>query len=203
MYFRKNLRTLRRIYKTTQDELAENLGYKSFTTIQKWEDGTSIPPMPIIQKLADYFKLPIEDFINKNLSNDIVELQEIPVLGTVQSSSEVFAKENFASYKYVACNDELNVYFYYNVVGDSMKNVRILDGDCVYVRRQNSVENGEIAVVYLGNNEISLKRVIFENDKMILQPENERYEVMIYTNKEIEENGIKILGKLIHNEIRY
>lgn len=203
MYFRENLRALRRIYKTSQDELAKFLGYKSFTTIQKWEDGTSIPPMPVIQKLANFFELPIEDMINKNLSRDIVELQPVPVLGTVKTGLGLFAEENISGYEYVAGNDELREYFYLNVVGDSMKNVRIMEGDCVYIRRQDSVENGEIAVVLLENNEVTLKRVFFKKDEMILQPENDDYKPMVFSKEEIEEKGIKIIGKLIHNKIKY
>lgn len=39
MYFKENLRYLRKKYHITQNDLAEKFGYKSFTTIQKWEDG--------------------------------------------------------------------------------------------------------------------------------------------------------------------
>ena len=39
MEFKENLRYLRKTNNMSQDELAEKLGYKSFTTVQKWEDG--------------------------------------------------------------------------------------------------------------------------------------------------------------------
>ncbi|MEG0177792.1 LexA family protein [Anaerorhabdus sp.] len=203
MYFRENLRTLRRIYKTSQDELAKFLGYKSFTTIQKWEDGTSIPPMPIIQKLSNFFQIPMEDMINLNLARDVIDAKAVPVLGTVKTGLGLFAEENITGYEYVASNDSLDEYFYLNIIGDSMKNVRIMEGDCVYIRRQDSVENGEIAVVLLENNEVTLKRVFFKKDQMILQPENDAYKPMVFTKEEIEEKGIKIIGKLIHNKIKY
>ncbi|MEA4874024.1 MAG: S24 family peptidase [Anaerorhabdus sp.] len=203
MNFRENLRTLRKINKTSQDELARFLGYKSFTTIQKWEDGTSIPPMPIIQKIASFFSIPLEDMINRNLSKEVIEMKPVPILGTVKTGLGLFAEENILGYEYVAENEALKEYFYLNVIGDSMKNVRIIEGDCVCIRRQDSVENGEIAVVLLENNEVTLKRVFFKENKMILQPENENYSPMIFTQEDIEEKGIKILGKLVHNKIKY
>lgn len=204
MFFKENLKLLRKRNKLSQDELAATLGYKSFTTIQKWEDGTSMPNASMIQKIALYFSLSIEEFLNNNLAVNFVETLPIPILGTVRTGPGIFAEENITGYEYVISNEALSgEYFYLNVVGDSMKNMRILEGDVVYIRKQASVENGEIAVVYLGDNEVTLKRVIFDEDKMILQPENERYEPMIFTKKEIDEHGIKILGKLIHNKIRY
>lgn len=39
----KNIRYLRRKNEWSQDYIAEKLGYKSYTTIQKWEMGTSEP----------------------------------------------------------------------------------------------------------------------------------------------------------------
>ena len=43
MNFKANIRYLRKINGISQQQIAQYLGYKSFTTIQKWEDGSSIP----------------------------------------------------------------------------------------------------------------------------------------------------------------
>ena len=53
--FGKNLKYLRLRDNISQDELAEELGYKSYTTIQKWETGLSEPNMGVVNKLADNF----------------------------------------------------------------------------------------------------------------------------------------------------
>ena len=57
MEFQKNLRYLRYQNNMSQDKLAELLGYKSFTTIQKWEDGTSFPHIENLNELSKIFNV--------------------------------------------------------------------------------------------------------------------------------------------------
>lgn len=60
MCLSKNIRFLRKKYNLSQQELADKFGYKSFTTIQKWEMGVSDPPAGIVKQLADLFKTDID-----------------------------------------------------------------------------------------------------------------------------------------------
>lgn len=204
MYFKQNLRNLRRMRHISQNELAENLGYKSFTTVQKWEDGTSMPKMSILQKLADYFHVTMEHLINVDIMKEKVELSSVPVVGTVRTGFGLYAQEDIRDYEYVNSTEVRGgEYFYLDIVGDSMKNVRIMEGDRVYIRRQNTIENGQIAVVLLDNNEVTLKRVFFKEKKMILMPENDAYQPMEIPLNELEEKRVQILGKLIHNKISF
>ena len=82
MFFAKNLKYLRKLKEWSQDYIAEKLGYKSFTTIQKWESGTSEPPMSTIRTLCIMFNMPMDlmlnvdlEKINKNLFNRIESLR--------------------------------------------------------------------------------------------------------------------------------
>ncbi|MBR3277745.1 MAG: helix-turn-helix transcriptional regulator [Lachnospiraceae bacterium] len=65
--FAKNIRFLRKRAELSQDKLAEMLGYKSFTTIQKWESGVSEPSMATAQKIANLFHVDIDDLIKVDL----------------------------------------------------------------------------------------------------------------------------------------
>lgn len=65
--FAKNIRFLRKRAEMSQDKLAEMLGYKSFTTIQKWESGVSEPSMAVAQKIANLFHVDIDDLIKTDL----------------------------------------------------------------------------------------------------------------------------------------
>lgn len=65
MTFGEKVRTLRLKSKMTQDELAEKMGYKSFTTIQKWESGDSMPRFGNIKKLADIFNVSVDYFADE------------------------------------------------------------------------------------------------------------------------------------------
>ena len=78
--------------------------------------------------------------------------------------------------------------------GDSMINARIFDGDVVYIRQQDTVENGEIAAVLI-DNEATLKRVRLFDDHISLEPENPMYKPFVYWNEEM--NSVRILGKAV------
>lgn len=72
MYLSKNLKYLRLKNHLSQNEIAEMLGYKSFTTIQKWESGDSEPMVKVVRKLADYYKVNINDLISKDLEQNSI-----------------------------------------------------------------------------------------------------------------------------------
>lgn len=67
MYLAKNIRYLRKKQGWGQDQLAEKLGYKSYTTIQKWESGVSEPPLKVVHQLASVFSVDIDDLARINL----------------------------------------------------------------------------------------------------------------------------------------
>ena len=67
MYLPKNIRYLRRKYGLSQDDLAAKLGYKSYTTIQKWESGVSEPPFKALVALSELFGCDMNEMANENL----------------------------------------------------------------------------------------------------------------------------------------
>ena len=69
MALAQNIRYLRKKRGWGQDELAEKLGYKSYTTIQKWESGVSEPPLKVVHELATVFCVDINDLTNGDLEN--------------------------------------------------------------------------------------------------------------------------------------
>lgn len=64
-----NIRYLRRQRGMSQDEFAARLGYKSYTTIQKWESGVSEPPIKIADAIAKMFNVDIADLVNADLTD--------------------------------------------------------------------------------------------------------------------------------------
>ncbi len=62
--------------------------------------------------------------------------------------------------------------FALGVKGDSMIDEGIFDGDTVIIRKQNAVENGETAVALINGNEVTLKKIYKEKNRIRLQPAN-------------------------------
>ena len=69
MAFSNNLRYLRKKYDMSQEDLANKLGYKSFTTIQKWESGVSEPSVSMVKKIAELFGVTMDQITNDGLSD--------------------------------------------------------------------------------------------------------------------------------------
>ncbi len=67
MFFKENLRYLRKKNHLSQVDMARMLDYKSFTTIQKWEDGSSTPKYDVLIRIADHFNVSIDDLLRKEL----------------------------------------------------------------------------------------------------------------------------------------
>ena len=106
MNYHQTLKEARKQRGLSQQEVADYLGYKSFTTIQKWEDGTSLPPLKIFNQLQKLYQLDERDIA--------------PVLGTVRGGVPLLAtQEELVSNQ--------SRYFYLRVIGDSMKDDRILE----------------------------------------------------------------------------
>lgn len=198
--FSENLRYLRKQAQHSQEYLAKQLNYKSFTTIQKWEDGTSKPSYAVIAKIASIYNVSVNDMMEKDLT---IQIPTVPILGTVRGGEPIFAQQQIQGYEPVEPQETNNgEYFYLEVVGDSMKDDRILPGDILYVRKQNTLNNGEIGIV-LVDDEATVKRVYFKNNTLILQPSNDNYQPLVFDEQQLQQHQVQILGKVIHNKIRY
>ncbi|ASS75305.1 repressor LexA [Tumebacillus algifaecis] len=114
-----------------------------------------------------------------------------PIVGRVTAGLPITAIENVEDYfplptRFVG---DSNV-FLLNVVGESMIDAGIYDGDLVIVRQQATAHNGEIVVAMTEDDEATVKRFYREADHIRLQPENPTMEAMHYRN-------VTILGKVV------
>lgn len=196
MEFKENLRYLRRIRKMSQDELAERLGYKSFTTVQKWEDGSAFPRVKTLNKMAEIFDIEVDHLLNLNIRN---EVSPVPIVGEVKAGYNLYANEDIFGYEYTDNkNYGVGEYFYLKVKGDSMTGLRICDGDIVYVKKQNYINNKEIGVFLLDNNEVTVKKALINRNKITLKAFNDKYE-----DKTFKLDEVKVLGRVLHNKVLF
>ena len=81
--------------------------------------------------------------------------------------------------------------FYARVSGDSMENAGLSDGDLIVIDRSINPENNKIAVCFIGG-EFTVKRIVKENGKLYLKPENNRYKKI-----EVEETDKLIVWGIV------
>ena len=94
----------------------------------------------------------------------------------------------------VEVNDDTRADFALRCAGDSMINARIFNGNLVFIRRQDDVENGEIAAVIIGD-EATLKRVYKYPNRLELRPENPTFPVLNFEGTRL--NEVRIVGKAV------
>ena len=138
----------------------------------------------VLQKLRD-----------SNVSNIYpIELKKFPLLGEIACGEPIFCNEDRESY--ILAGSDIRADFCLKCKGDSMINARIYDGDIVFIRKQDSVENGEIAAVVI-DDEATLKRMFYypENNMVILKPENTTYKDIVLVNDQL--NSVHVLGKAV------
>lgn len=122
--------------------------------------------------------------------------RKVPRLGTIACGEPILAQENIENYDKVP--EGVNCDFTLKCKGDSMTGARIHDGDIVYIRLQEEVENGEIAAVLVddsGESNATLKRVYLYENQIVLQAENPKYSPWVYTGEDM--NKVRIIGKAV------
>ena len=93
-------------------------------------------------------------------------------------------------------------FFGLQIKGDSME-PRICEGDVVIVRKQDDAETGDLVVAMINGNEATCKRLMKYKDGIRLMPSNPTYEPLFFSNKEIEEKPVKIIGRVVENRQKY
>ncbi len=116
----------------------------------------------------------------------------VPIVGKVTAGVPITAIENVEEYfplpESLAPADEQ--VFMLEIMGESMIEAGILDGDYVIVRQQQTANNGDIVVAMTEEDEATCKRFFKEKDFIRLQPENSTMDPIILRN-------VSILGKVI------
>ena len=195
--FGRKLRQLREERELTTREVGNILGF-SEATISRYENGLVEPKRTTLQALAQFYNVSpgwLVGEIDEKYPTRKEDTEKIPLLGQIAAGKYLLAEENITEYLNVKCDRHVD--FALRVCGDSMVNARILDGDVVYIRKQQTVENGEIAAVLI-ENEATLKRVYYASDSVILRSENPAFPDHIYTRRDFKR--ISILGKAIFFE---
>ncbi len=168
-------------YTPSVREIGQECGIKSTATVHTY-----------LERLREKGYLTKTDHKKRSVTVGKGSGVSIPLIGTVTAGQPIFAYENYEDYYTFPTGefkgDEL---FMLRVQGTSMIDAGIMNGDKIIVRRQPNAENGEI-VVALVEDSATVKRLYRRNGQIVLHPENEELEDMIYA-----ENEVSILGKVV------
>ena len=195
------IKSLRKEHKLSQEELAKMIPVNQ-TAISQWERGITTPNPNALKRLCQIF--------NKT-SNYFYDMEEpkkekgvkIAVLGEVAAGIPISAIEDIVDYEEIT--EELAAqgeYFGLVIKGDSME-PSMTNGDVVIVRCQSTAENGDIAIVLVDGETATCKKIKKTPQGLMLISLNPAYEPMFYSNKEIEQLPVRILGKVIELRAKF
>ncbi|MDR1804461.1 MAG: transcriptional repressor LexA [Treponema sp.] len=172
---------------------------------------------PTIREVADYFSISVKgahDHLaalkkkgllrqgdKRSRTMELVRTGEegegfadIPILGTVAAGRPILSVENMDGSIKLHRSFIRNggKYFALRVKGDSMEEAGIMNGDTAVIEQSETARTGEIAVVMLDDDAVTLKRFYRENNRIKLQPENSKYSPIFCSR------DVRILGRLAH-----
>ena len=178
-------------YPPSVREIGEAVGLASSSTVHghlsRLEEKGYIRRDPTKPRAIEIVNEELEDAI------DIEETIQAPVIGKVTAGVPITAVENVEEYfplpEHFTSTHNSDI-FILNVVGDSMIEAGILNGDKVIVRSQSIAENGDIIVAMTEDEEATVKRFFKEKTRYRLQPENSTMDP-IYLDQ------VSVLGKVV------
>lgn len=140
---------------------------------------------------------PFEQFVTSDEPSVLDEVHTVPIVGRIAAGVPITAVENVDDH--VSLGESLlgrpKDVFGLVVKGDSMIDDGILDGDYIFVKRQQDARNGEI-VAAMVDGEATVKRFFRESGGVIrLQPANEAMEPIFVTADQARDT--QVLGKVV------
>jgi repressor LexA len=193
----ENLRVARKHRNMTQLQVANYLGI-SRSAYSHYETGFRDPDTDNLIRLADFLGVSVEFLlgVGEHRSSDPM-VDKIPLLGSVPAGTPIEAIEDIEEYidiypRFVK-HGEL---FALRVQGDSME-PDLHHGDIVIIEKQEFVENGDVAVVRVNGEDVTLKRVKLTAKGLMLIPSNPAYDPVYFDSDQIASLPVTIIGKVI------
>lgn len=200
--FAENLNRLVNSRNLSQREIATRLNV-SPQTFNTWIQGKAIPRMGKIQLLADYFKIEKSDLIEKKTNVTLSQGIKIPVLGTVPAGIPISAVEDILDYEEIPQSwANQGEFFALKIKGDSME-PRMISGDVAIVKQQSDADSGDVVIALVNGNEATCKKLEKTNNGIMLISTNTKYAPMFFSNEQISELPVVILGKVVELRQKY
>lgn len=187
--------------KLTLEQVGQAVGVGK-STVKKWEDGyISNMRRDKIALLAKALKMNPVSFITgefKEEEDQAIPLPQTnvfmrPVYDSISAGFGVIAQDVPVDYMptYITCPSEQDKYIWINVHGDSMSPL-IDDGSKILIKKQTSVDSGQIAAVLVDDEEAVVKKVLYSDDTVELHSVNPYYPPRVFKNNDV--TRVQILG---------
>ena len=200
------LKNRRKELNLTMKQVADFVGV-SEATVSRWESGNIAnmgrDKIALLSQILKITPLVIAGYDSYQREFNRKSGVKIPVLGLVRAGIPMDAVEYIIDYEEISEDmARQGEFFALQIKGDSME-PKISDGDVVIVRKQPDIESGETAIVLVNGDEATIKKVQKFTGGINLIPSNPAYDVMTFTNEQIEKLPVRILGKVVELRAKF
>ena len=182
-------------HQLTNDGIAAQLGVTK-STVSRWISGD-------VKRIQEETLSRLNALLGYNIDPIIkgksVHLKR-PILGYAKAGYDMYAQENYMGDEEVTEEDFYKGDYFLQIQGDSMIGSGIMDGDLALIKQCSTVSSGEIAVVMIGDDEVTVKKVIKKPDMLVLEATNPLTENRYFSQQEIQQLPIRIIGKVIYTK---
>jgi len=208
MSLSEKLRELRHQSKLTATYVSSQLGIAK-STLSNYESGSRTPKAEMLGKFAAFYNTTMDYLFGLDAKSNSQTCGvnrfngvSIAIFGSITDTDGVGPDENIIGYtdlgsEYIGKGD----FFAFYIADDSLSNMRICEGDIAIVRRQDCVENGEVAVALPEGEYATVKKIFTTDDAVTLMPAslNPSYQSRIIDKRTTK---IFILGKVVEVKIK-
>lgn len=186
----------------SQKSLASRL-FISQQAYSKYENGTSSPNPETLRRICEVLGITADFLISCNLEEDLPDPTWINVLGRVAAGIPIEAIEEVIDREQITEAMAKNgSYIGLQIHGASME-PRMREGDIVIVRLQEDCESGDTVIAMVNGDEATCKILQRTPDGISLLSTNPAFPPMFFSNKEIEEKPVRILGKVVELRAKF
>lgn len=174
------------------------------STFSDWKSGRSSPKIDKLKKIADFFGVSMSYFTGeKGQETDSKKGVKIPILGKVAAGIPIEEIEDVRGYEEIP-EDMANhgQYFCLEIKGDSME-PRMVEGDIVVVKVQNTAETGDVVIAQVNGNEATCKKLLISQSGLSLLSLNPKYDPMVFTAEDVENKPVRIIGKVVELRAKF
>ena len=193
-----NLKAIRKEAGYTQAEVAAYIGL-SQPQYSAWENGKSKIDHVSLEKLAQLFNCTVDALITKPQATSV----RIPVLGDVAAGIPIEAITDIVDFEEIdAALAATGEFFGLRIKGDSME-PRMMEGDVVIVRKQDTAETGDTVVVLVNGDSATVKKIKYGPDGISLIPTNPVHDVQFYSAADVERLPVRVIGRVVELRAKY
>ncbi len=202
-HFSSNLKFIRENKGISKSRLGELVGVNQ-STIGRWETNEITPSIDNVEEVAKALNIPLPDMLIKDLRFDNAEFIDIPsevikipVYGTIKAGIPIESQSDIIDYVEIPKDWTKGDKKFYGlkISGDSMF-PKYDDNDIVIFEQNNdtSLFNGKDCAIMINGTESTFKKLLVNEQGVVLQPYNMAYDIMMFSKEQVEQLPIKVVG---------